>query len=309
MDLYRRQARNRRVTVLLLGVFVAFFCAFGLGLDVLYHGFLVGGGFPVLTAGALAFSTGLASLAYYRGGGMIMTTLLARPLDTNDPEHRELHNVVSEIALASGMPRPAVFVIPDPAPNALAAGRDPEHAMMAITEGAIALFDREETQGVIAHEMAHIANRDTVVMTLVTVLLGGIVMMADWARRSLYFSRRGRGAPLLLVVPMLLLVLASPLLSRLIAMAVSRQREYLADATAAELTRNPRGLARALRKIAAHRSPLGAATRGTAHLFIADPLKRRLDDRQGWFADLLSTHPPIAQRIAILEGMAGGRSR
>jgi heat shock protein HtpX len=308
VDLYQRQARNRRATVLLLGVFVAFFAAFGLGLDVVYHGFLLGGGgFPVLTAGTLAFSTALASLAYFRGGSMIMSSLLARPLDRNDPEHRELHNVVTEIALASGMPRPNVFVIPDPAPNALAAGRDPEHALMAITEGALALFDREETQGVVAHEMAHIANRDTVVMTLVTVLLGGVVMMADWARRTFYFSRQGRGsAPLLLVVPMLLLVLVSPLLSRIIAMAVSRQREYLADATAAELTRNPRGLARALRKIASHRSPLRAATRGTAHLFIADPLKRRLDEREGRLANLLSTHPPIAQRIAILEAMAGG---
>jgi heat shock protein HtpX len=200
-----------------------------------------------------------------------------------------------------------VFVIPDPAPNALAAGRDPEHALMALTEGALALLDREETQGVIAHEMAHIGNRDTLVMTLVTVLLGGVVMMADWARRSLYFSRQRRGgAPLLLVVPMLVLILVSPLLSRLIAMAVSRQREYLADATAAEFTRNPRGLARALRKIASFRSPLRSATRATAHLFIADPLKRRLDEREGWLANLLSTHPPIAQRIAILEGMSGG---
>jgi heat shock protein HtpX len=309
LNFYERQAHNRRITVLLLGAFIAFFAVFGVLLDVSFHGFLVGGArFPILAAWTLGFSTALSLFAYYRGANMIMTTLLAQPLDANDPEHRELHNVVAEIALASGLPRPTLFVIPDPSPNALAAGRDPEHALMGITEGALALLDREETQGVVAHEMAHIANRDTLVMTLVTVLLGGVVMMADWARRSLYFGRQRRGgAPVLLAVPVLVLVIVSPLLSRLMAMAVSRQREYLADATAAEFTRNPRGLARALRKIAASRSPLRAATRGTAHLFIADPLKRRLDERSGWLADLLSTHPPVAQRIALLEGIAGKR--
>lgn len=305
VDFYQRQARNRLVTRLLLLAFAGVFALLGVALDVFFGGYLLGGApFPFLTVAALLLATGLGWLAYYRGGQLIMTSLLAEPLNVNEPEHRELYNIVTEMALASGMPRPSLFVIPDPSPNALASGRDPHHAAIALTEGALALLDREETQGVVAHEMAHIANRDTMVMTLVAVLFGGIVMLSDWARRSLYFSRyRNNRTPFFLILPMLLLIIVSPLLSQLLAMAVSRQREYLADATAAESTRNPGGLARALGKISASRFPLRRATRGTAHMFINDPLRRRSDDRKGWLADLLSTHPPIAQRIAILEGM------
>jgi heat shock protein HtpX len=166
------------------------------------------------------------------------------------------------------------------------------------------LMDREEIQGVVAHEMSHIANRDTLTMTLVGVLFGGAVMLADWARRTLSLpSEERRGGPFLFILVILLIAL-TPLVSRLLAMAVSRQREYLADATAAQLTRNPLGLARALEKIGATASPLRAATRGTAHLFISNPWPRRVDAREGRLADLLSSHPPIAQRIAILKQMA-----
>ncbi len=200
-----------------------------------------------------------------------------------------------------------MLVIPDPAPNALAIGRDPSHAAIAVTEGALALLNREETQGVVAHEMAHIGNRDTLVMTVVAVLLGGVVMLADWARRNWYFTRRRRGSGhVLFGLVVLALIAVSPLLSRLIAMAVSRQREYLADATAVEFTRNPYGLAGALAKIDASQSPLRAATRGTAHLFIVNPLKRRGEEEEGWWANLFSSHPPIAHRIAILRGMTRG---
>jgi heat shock protein HtpX len=195
-------------------------------------------------------------------------------------------------------------VIPDPAPNALAAGRDPQHAVMAVTQGLLNLLDREETQGVIAHEMAHISNRDTLTMTLVAVLFGGAVMLADWGRRALYLgSDRRRGNPLIFIL-VVLLVAITPLFSRVLAMAVSRQREYLADATAVEFTRNPVGLAEALEKIGSATSPLRNATQGTAHLFISNPLRRRVDERQGHLADLLSTHPPVAQRIALLRAMA-----
>jgi heat shock protein HtpX len=166
------------------------------------------------------------------------------------------------------------------------------------------LLDREETQGVIAHEMAHISNRDTLTMTLVAVLFGGAVMLADWGRRALYLgSDRRRGNPLIFIL-VVLLVAITPLFSRVLAMAVSRQREYLADATAVEFTRNPVGLAEALEKIGSATSPLRNATQGTAHLFISNPLRRRVDERQGHLADLLSTHPPVAQRIALLRAMA-----
>jgi heat shock protein HtpX len=306
-DFYSRAARNRRHSFVFLGLFCALFLGFGLGLDVLWLGFMLPEGAPVplltLGATAVALVTGLSG--YFVGARLVMASLHAQPLDPGNAEHRQLHNIVSEIALASGLPRPQVFVIPDSAPNALAAGRDPEHAILGVTRGLLNLLDREETQGVVAHEMAHIGNRDTLTMTLVAVLLGSMVLLSDWARRSLYFGGRKRRSNLLLFAIVLFLAALGPLLSRLMAMAVSRQLELLADATAARFTRNPLGLASALEKIAASSSPLRRATRGTAHLFFANPWPHRLDEHEGRLADFFSTHPPIHRRIAILRAMAG----
>jgi len=251
----------------------------------------------------------MSFVSYFRGSALVLASLQAAKLDPKNEEHIQLHNIVTEIALAAGLPQPQLFVIPDPAPNAMATGRDPAHAAIVVTQGALDLLDREETQGVIAHEMAHIANRDTLTMTVVGVLLGGVALLADWGRRVMYFSRGSDRRRVVLLLPLLLVViLLSPLLSRLLAMAISRQREYLADATSVEFTRNPLGLASALEKIGSHRSPLQKATRGTAHLFISDPLERATDERQGRQADLLSTHPPLHLRIAILRSMAHGGS-
>lgn len=309
VDFYSRQAQNRRRTRLLIGGFLLFFLALGVGLDTVWGGFLSRGGepIPVITVIVTTLAAAMSASAYYRGAQLVVRSLHAEPLELNNQEHRQLYNIVSEMALASGLPQPRVYVIPDPAPNALASGRDPQHAVLAVTQGLLNALDREETQGVVAHEMAHIANRDTLTMTVVGVLLGGAVMLADWARRAVYFSpdrRRGNPLAFLLVI---VLVALTPLLSRVLAMAVSRQREYLADATGVQFTRNPLGLARALEKIDAATSPLRAATRGTAHLFISNPLHRRIDGRQGALADLLSTHPPVAQRVAILRAMAHAR--
>jgi heat shock protein HtpX len=309
VDLYGRQAQNRRRTFLFLLVFAFVFAALGLGLDVAVYGFLEAGGapLPLVTVVALVAASGLGLMSYLAGGQLVMSSLLAQPLDVKVSEHRQLHNIVTEMSLAAGLPLPRVYVVPDPAPNALAAGRDPDHALIAVTQGALELLDREETQGVVAHEIAHIANRDTLVMTVVGILLGGLVMLSDWARRVLHLAGgRRRRSGLLLMLIVALLAAITPLLSRLLAMAVSRQREYLADATAAELTRNPLGLARALEKIGSIATPLRNATRGTAHLFISDPLRRRVDDRSGRLGDLLATHPPLWRRIEILRAMAHG---
>jgi len=293
-----QQRRNRHRTLLLLGAFAALFAVVGLAIDAA----IIGAPLPVATPVALAVAGGIGLLGWRSGADWVLLSLLAEPLRPNEPEHRQFEHIATEMALAAGLPRPRLYVIPDPSPNALAAGRDPRHAVLAVTAGALALLDREETQGVVAHEMAHIGNRDTAVMTLVTVLFGGVLMLADWSRRTLVLAHRGRHPLLpLLVVAMVLL---GPPLSRLLAMAVSRRREYQADATAVQLTRNPAGLARALEKIAASEFPLRAATRGTAHLFIVSPLRRRLDDREGAWAALFATHPPLAQRIALLRGMA-----
>jgi heat shock protein HtpX len=309
VDFYARQTLNRRRSWLLVVGFVAFFLVLGIGLDIAWAGFLVPGGesVPVVTLAAGSAAVAMTLTAYFNGARLALASLHARPLSLDEPENRQLENIVGEMALASGLPRPQLYLIPDPSPNALAAGRDPQHAVLAVTQGLLNLLDREETQGVVAHEMAHIGNRDTLMMTLVGILLGGAMMLADWARRALYLRtdrRRSGPLPFLLIA---LVVAVTPLLSRLLAMAVSRQREYLADATAAQLTRNPLGLARALEMIGAATSPLRAASRGTAHLFISNPWPRRIDDRQGHLADLLSTHPPLAQRIAILRAMAHTR--
>lgn len=301
MNFREQQRRNRQRTLALIGAFLALFAAVGLLADLV----LVGAPVPVATLAALGIAGAISLLGWRRGADWVLASLLAEPLRDDNPEHRQLANIASEMALAAGLPRPRVYVIPDPSPNALAAGRAARDAAIAVTAGALALLDREETQGVVAHEMAHIANHDSAVMTLVSALFGGLLMLADWSRRSLSFARRGARpvAPAaLLLLP--LLALLAPLLSRLLAMAVSRRREYLADATAVELTRNPEGLARALEKIASSEFPLRAATRGSAHLFIVSPLRRRADAAADPWSSLLATHPPLAQRVALLRGMA-----
>jgi heat shock protein HtpX len=309
-DFRDRQSRNRWLSVWIIVIFLLLFAAVGMSVDYIYLGAFAPGGpsVPWMMIFALASASLIALSSYYYGSQWILRSLGAEPLDIQIPEHRELHNIVTEMTLASGCPMPKVFVIFDPAPNALATGRNEASAAICATTGLLTLLDREETQGVIAHEIAHIRNQDVLLMTLVSVLLGGVLLLSDWARRSFYTSRvRGRGSgrnPLLVGIG-LLLIAFSPLLSRLLAMAVSRQREYLADASAVELTRNPVGLAKALEKIRDAAMPFSKATRGTAHLFFANPLKRRVDDRAGRLADLLSTHPPIARRILLLRRMAG----
>lgn len=305
IDFVARQRVNRRRSALLIAAFLATFLALGISLDGVWGDFVSVGAvpLPVITLAAASVASVSSLMAYYSGARLVLASLCAERLVLSAPEHRQLHNVVTEMALASGLPMPQIYVLPDDAPNALATGRDPEHAVVAVTQGLLRLLDRAETQGVVAHEMAHIGNRDTLTMTLVGVLLGGALMLADWARRSLFFGRDRRSSPLQVLL-VIAFVAVTPLLSRILAMAVSRQREYLADATAAQLTRNPLGLASALEKIGSARWPVRAATRGTAHLFISTPWPRRLDDREGALADLLSTHPPLAQRIAILRAMA-----
>ena len=310
VDFADRQRQNERASAILVLGFLLFFLLVGSSVDFLYFGAFTPGGpsVPFATLAALAFATVMTMTAYGAGGRLILASMGAGNPDIKNPQHRELHNIVTEMALASGSPMPKVYIVYDPAANAFATGRDEKSAAICVTTGLLALLDREETQGVVAHEMAHIKNNDTLLMMLVSILLGGIALLADWAQRYFFASRLNRksgGAPALLVIPALLLVAVSPLISRLLAMAVSRQREFLADATAVQFTRNPLGLAKALEKIRDAGMPFQKATRGTAHLFITSPFRRRSNEREGKIADLLSTHPPIDRRIALLYRMAG----
>lgn len=308
VDFARRQQHNQRVSAAIVLCFIAFFLLIGFSVDYVYLGAFTAPGpsLPFATLGSLTFATCMTLTAYSAGSKLILASMGAEPPDIKNPQHRELHNIVTEMALASGTPMPKVYVVYDAAANAFATGRDEKSAAICVTTGLLVLLDREETQGVVAHEMAHIKNSDTLVMMLISILLGGIALLADWAQRSYMGSReRKTGAHPVLVLPALLLIVLSPLISRLLAMAVSRQREFLADATAVEFTRNPLGLAKALQKIRDAGMPFQKATRGTAHLFIASPFRRRVDEREGKWADLLSTHPPIEKRIQLLYRMAG----
>jgi heat shock protein HtpX len=234
-----------------------------------------------------------------------------------DAEQR-LVNVVEEMAIASGLPRPRIFVVPDPDPNAFATGIEPGKACVAVTEGLLQRLSRDELQGVIAHEMAHVQNFDTRLMTLLAAMVGAIALMSDGMGRMLRYGNlpgRSRGGgrsggrggnPLALVVLVLWVItlILAPLISRFLAMAVSRNREYLADATGAQFTRNPLALATALEKLDSAAEPTRTITRGAAHLCIVDPSASQISRREGFLGDVFASHPPIRQRIIRLKGMA-----
>jgi heat shock protein HtpX len=311
-------AANKRNSLLLVVIFCLFTAvvALVLGLGIVAYiapeamsgldwkeGLIVGG----LAAG-VAFLISLFS--YYSGDKLILGISGARQIShADDPE---LFNVVEEMAIAAGIPMPQVYVIDDPVPNALATGRDPQHAAVAVTTGLRSKLTRDELQGVIAHEISHIRNYDIRLMLLLAVLIGTIVMLADFFWQILRYSGRGSSSSskgsgkggglvvLVLFVLAIILALVAPLLAQIIQLAVSRQREYLADASGVELTRYPQGLASALRKIATDPHDLKHANRGTAHLYIANPIKKFEARGHTMFA----SHPPIWDRIARLEALA-----
>jgi heat shock protein HtpX len=230
---------------------------------------------------------------------------MSRARPAQRPEDAEIINAVEGLCIAAGMPAPKVYVIDDTAPNAFATGRDPARASIAVTTGLVQKMDRSELEGVIAHELSHIANRDTLYMTLVAILAGAVILLADWSRRWLWWGggrrRSGRsssGAGIIALVAIVLMILA-PIFATLIQLAISRQREFLADAKGAMLTRYPEGLAKALEKIAADPEPLEVANKATAHMYIYNPLR----DHGGWLNSLFSTHPRVEERVARLRSM------
>jgi heat shock protein HtpX len=327
-NLFDEQRRNRRDTWLLLAGFVALLVFVGFGFDLFVlgaAGVVHPGGVPVplplAASGAAILGLGSAWFGYRFGDRAVLASSFARPVGAEDaaPDVKRLMNVVTEMAIAAGVPMPRVYLIDEPDPNAFATGRDPEHASIAVTTGLLQTMNRDELQGVVAHEMSHVRNLDIRKMTVVAALLGAVLLLSDWATRlrlglpSTRDSKRRDGVSLgplavVLLVVWLLTVLLTPLIGRLLATGVSRRREYLADASGAELTRNPLGLASALRKLEAATAPTARIHRGTAHLCITDPLGRAVNDREGWLADLFATHPPIADRVARLEAMAYRRS-
>jgi heat shock protein HtpX len=292
MTTYDFIASNKRKTVILIAVFSALVLGIGWVIDQYYGG---GGGFVAFAA---IYSTISALVSYYAGDKVALAVSGARQVTEKDLPY--VVRMVDNLCIATGMPKPKVHVIEDPAINAFACGRDPQHASIAVTTGAIEKLANEELEGVIAHELSHIQNYDIRVMTVVIVLVGVVSVLADMFFRASFHGRGGRnrekgGGALLLIA--LALMIVAPLIAQLIKLAVSRRREYLADASGALMTRFPEGLARALGKIQAENMPMQRAAQSTAHLFIANPFTGKM------LAGLFSTHPPVEDRIKRLMEM------
>ena len=255
---------------------------------------------------ALLLAVGMTVGSYYYSDKIVLAMSKARPVTKE--EFPYLYNVVEGLTIAAGLPPPRCYVIDDTAPNAFATGRNPKNSVIVVTTGLLDKLNRVELEGVVAHEMSHIKNYDVLLQTLTVVMVGVVALLSDWMRRSFWWgggrrrsSDRGKGSGGAAIILALALIMAilSPLIAQLIRLAISRKREFLADANGALLTRYPPGLASALRKISADTEPLEAANKATAHLYIVNPLK----DIRGPVNRLFSTHPPIEERIAALEKM------
>lgn len=259
----------------------------------------------LIIAGVIAVAMTFGS--YYASDKIVLAISRARPVKKEDYPY--LYNVVEGLAIAAGLPKPRCYVIDDTAPNAFASGRNPENSVIVVTTGLLQKLNRAELEGVIAHEMSHIKNYDVLVQTLAVVMVGIVALLSDWTLRTFFWgggrrrsrnrSKGGGNAAAIFIVVALVLAILSPIIAQLLRLAISRKREFLADANGALLTRYPPGLASALKKLSADREPLEAANKATAHLYIVNPLK----NIKGRVNKLFSTHPPIEERIAALEKM------
>jgi heat shock protein HtpX len=259
----------------------------------------------LIIAGVIAIAMTFGS--YYASDKIVLAISRARPVKKEDYPY--LYNVVEGLAIAAGLPKPRCYVIDDTAPNAFASGRNPKNSVIVVTTGLLQKLNRAELEGVIAHEMSHIKNYDVLVQTLAVVMVGIVALLSDWTLRTFFWgggrrrsrdkSSGGGNAAAILIVVALVLAILSPIISQLLRLAISRKREFLADANGALLTRYPPGLASALKKLSADKEPLEAANKATAHLYIVNPLK----NVKGRVNKLFSTHPPIEERVAALEKM------
>jgi len=334
LTLFQQQESNRRRTVLLIAGFVLFFAWLGFGGDYLYSAYTAPLPPPeqhhvwwfgiILTI----VGAGLATYAYRTGPDKVLWSTGAWEVivPTDDKQH-QLVNVVEEMAIAAGIPRPRIWIIPDPDPNAFATGLDPLHSHIAVTQGLLDLCSRDELQGVIGHEMGHIKNLDVRLMTTLAAVVGAVILIhnglsqvlrggvrvggSGGGGRGFSGKRGGGGGPILIILLVVWVIswILAPIITQLLAMAVSRQREYQADAMGAQFTRNPMALASALQKIEAADAPTTHIHAGAAHLCIADPLGRQLGTKEGGFADVFATHPPMAKRITILKGMGYAQAK
>jgi len=304
---YNQIAANRRNSFLLTLLVVILFALLGFSIGYAISGEVVGA--VVAMAIALAAGALIGAGSYFSGDSLVLAASSAKPVDESSAP--QLMNVVREMAVAANIPMPKVYVIDDTAPNAFATGRDPEHASVAITTGLLEKLDREELQGVMGHELSHVRNFDIRFALLVGVLVGSIALLADFFLRFTFWSgvsgrRRddrggSNGAQAIVSIIAIILAILAPIAARLVQLAVNRQREYLADASSVELTRNPYGIERALAKISTDQEVLEVANRATQHMYFTNPIKKFEERSSGLF----STHPPTLDRINRLRELTG----
>ncbi len=299
MTLYSYAESNIRKTWLYLAGFFVLLIGLGWLFSAYYKS-------PTILWFAVLLSTAMSVASYWFSDSIALSMSGAKPIKKED--NPELYRIVENLAITAGLPTPAVFIINDAQPNAFATGRDPKHAVVAVTTGLLERLERAELEGVIAHEFAHIGNRDVLLATVIVVLVGIVALLSDFFFRITWYGGRGRSRDdnrgqlgVLLLVVSIVAAIVAPLAANLIKLAISRKREFLADASGALLTRYPEGLAKALEKISAFSGQLRAANHATAHLYIASPFRGK--ESVGWFQKLFTTHPPIAERIAALRGM------
>lgn len=300
LNIYEQVDSNKRKSTFIMAGFVLFIVIVTWILaEALGYG-------PKVAGWALVIS-GLMSLGFYYFSDKIILSL-SRAKPATREEYFDFFTVTENLSIGAQIPKPKLYIIEDTAMNAFATGRDPEHAVVVCTTGILKNLDRTELEGVIAHELSHIRNYDIRLMALVTVLVGILTLLADWFLRASFWgggrkkSDRSGQAGAILAIAGLFLALLSPIIANLIKLAISRRREFLADASGVQLTKFPQGLAEALEKIGKDKEPLEAANKATAHLYISNPLKNK-HDAVGWFASFFNTHPPLEERIKVLRSM------
>jgi heat shock protein HtpX len=290
--LYTQQSNNVMKTFVLMGVFLVFVIAMGYGVSWYM-------GSPIILYVAAVFAVVTSIGSYWYSDKIVLRMTNAHPVTREQVP--ELYNIVENLSITAGLPMPRVYLVDDPAPNAFATGRDPEHAVVAATTGLLQILERNELEGVMAHELAHVGNRDMLVMTVAVVLAGFVAILADFFTRTMIYGggNNRQKHPVFLILGIVGIILA-PVAAKLIQLAVSRKREYLADATGALLTRYPEGLASALEKISGHAQPMRKASHATAHLFISDPFQEKKKGIGQKIGTLFKTHPPAEERISRL---------
>ena len=296
-NLYKHKDSNIRKTWFLITVFLVIVIGFGWLISYIWQS-------PVILYVAVALAFGMNAVAYWKSDkiALAMSKAVLAPRD----KYLELHRIVENLAITAGLPKPRVYIIPGEQINAFATGRDPEHAAVAVTEGTLIKLNKTELEGVMAHELSHIGNRDILISSVVVVLVGLVAILADVFLRMTFFSsfggrgNRSQGGGAMILVGLIAAILV-PIVAMVIKLAISRKREFLADVSGSLLTRYPEGLAGALEKIGRDAVPMRHAHNATAHLFIANPFKGK--EGKSWFARLFMTHPPVEERIRILRGM------